>query len=87
MVEDRLRDWQQRERSYGEQDKPPAAKVARARQCYHRQTRLRLRQALRLVVDAPVRKVQLDQLSLFDEDECGTSTVEGADRRQPQGAK
>ena len=28
--------------------------------------------SLRLIVDAPVRKVQLDQLALFDEDECGT---------------
>ena len=28
--------------------------------------------ALRLMVDAPVRKVQVDQLALFDEDEAGT---------------
>jgi hypothetical protein len=31
-----------------------------------------MRAALRLLVDAPVRKVQLDQLALFDEDEAGT---------------
>jgi hypothetical protein len=37
-----------------------------------RELTARMRAALRLIVDAPVRKVQLDQLSLFDEDECGT---------------
>ena len=49
-----------------------AEKVARARQEYLRELTARMRAALRLIVDAPVRKVQLDQLALFDEDECGT---------------
>lgn len=46
--------------------------VARARQEYMRELTARMRAALRLIVDAPVRKVQLDQLALFDEDEAGT---------------
>ena len=33
----------------------------------------RMRAGLRPMVDAPVRKVQVDQLALFDEDEAGTN--------------
>ncbi|PUA82456.1 TY-Chap domain-containing protein [Nocardioides currus] len=47
-------------------------KLARARVDYLRELTARMRAALRLIVDAPVRKVQLDQLALFDEDDCGT---------------
>ncbi len=36
-------------------------------------SRSRMRAGLRLMVDAPVRKVQVDQLALFDEDEAGTT--------------
>jgi hypothetical protein len=43
-----------------------------ARHDHLRDLAARMRAALRLVVDAPVRKVQLDQLALFDEDEAGT---------------
>ena len=38
-----------------------------------RETLTRMRAGLRLMVDAPVRKVQLDQLALFDKDEAGTN--------------
>lgn len=47
-------------------------KVVQARHDYLRDLAARMRAALRLIVDAPVRKVQLDQLALFDEDEAGT---------------
>lgn len=47
-------------------------KVLQARHDYLRDLASRMRAALRLIVDAPVRKVQLDQLALFDEDEAGT---------------
>lgn len=46
--------------------------VVQARHDYLRDLAARMRAALRLIVDAPVRKVQLDQLALFDEDEAGT---------------
>lgn len=47
-------------------------KVLQARHDYLRDLAVRMRAGLRLMVDAPVRKVQLDQLALFDEDEAGT---------------
>ena len=47
-------------------------KVLQARHDYLRDLAARMRAGLRLMVDAPVRKVQLDQLALFDEDEAGT---------------
>jgi hypothetical protein len=47
-------------------------KVVQARHDYLRDLVARMRAGLRLMVDAPVRKVQLDQLALFDEDEAGT---------------
>ena len=48
-------------------------KTARARHDYLRDLAVRMRAGLRLMVDAPVRKVQPDQLALFDEDEAGTT--------------
>ena len=48
-------------------------KVLQARHDYLRDLAVRMRAGLRLMVDAPVRKVQLDQLALFDEDEAGTT--------------
>ena len=48
-------------------------KVLQARHDYLRDLAARMRAGLRLMVDAPVRKVQLDQLALFDEDEAGTT--------------
>jgi hypothetical protein len=47
-------------------------KVLQARHDYLRDLAARMRAGLRLMVCAPVRKVQLDQLTLFDEDEAGT---------------
>ncbi|MCF6376434.1 hypothetical protein L2K70_02355 [Nocardioides KLBMP 9356] len=47
-------------------------KLAKARHDYHRDLVTRMRAGLRLMVDAPIRKVQVDQLALFDEDEAGT---------------
>ena len=46
--------------------------MVQARHDYLRDLAARMRAGLRLMVDAPVRKVQLDQLALFDEDEAGT---------------
>ncbi|MGF9755024.1 YbjN domain-containing protein [Microvirga sp. 0TCS3.31] len=48
-------------------------RVLQARHDYLRDLAVRMRAGLRLMVDAPVRKVQLDQLALFDEDEAGTT--------------
>jgi hypothetical protein len=48
-------------------------KVLLARHDYLRDLAARMRAGLRLMVDAPVRKVQVDQLALFDEDEAGTN--------------
>ena len=47
-------------------------KLARAATSTYAEVATRMRSGLRLMVDAPVRKVQLDQLALFDEDEAGT---------------
>ena len=47
-------------------------KAVQARQDYLRDLTARMRAGLRLMVDAPVRKVQLDQLALVDEDEAGS---------------
>lgn len=47
-------------------------KVVQARHDYLRDLVARMRASLRLLVDAPVRKVQVDQLALFDEDEAST---------------
>lgn len=48
-------------------------RVLQARHDYLRDLAVLMRAGLRLMVDAPVRKVQLDQLALFDEDEAGTT--------------
>lgn len=55
-----------------ERGNPGRVRVSRGHVTYLRTLRTRLRRALRLVVDAPARKSQVDQLALFDEDECGT---------------
>jgi hypothetical protein len=70
--EQRRREMRVKARAARDQGRSRAEQVARARQEYLRELTGRMRAALRLIVDAPVRKVQLDQLSLFDEDECGT---------------
>lgn len=70
--EQRRREMRVKARAARDAGRGRAEQVARARQEYMRELTGRMRAALRLIVDAPVRKVQLDQLSLFDEDECGT---------------
>ncbi len=73
ITERRRRDMRARVRSARAEGSRSQEKLARARHDYLRDLAARMRAGLRLVVDAPVRKVQLDQLALFDEDEAGTS--------------
>lgn len=73
VTEQRRREVRGRARRAREEGRSRDELVARSRQDYMRGLTARMRAALRLVVDAPVRKVQLDQLALFDEDEAGTS--------------
>jgi hypothetical protein len=70
--EQRRREMRAKARAARDEGRSRAEQVARARQEYLRELTARMRAALRLLVDAPVRKVQLDQLALFDEDEAGT---------------
>ncbi|WP_107771065.1 TY-Chap domain-containing protein [Nocardioides sediminis] len=70
--EQRRREMRSKVREARDQGRSKAEQVARARQEYLRELTARMRAALRLLVDAPVRKVQLDQLALFDEDEAGS---------------
>jgi hypothetical protein len=70
--EQRRREMRAKARAARDEGRGRAEQVARARQEYLRELTARMRAALRLLVDAPVRKVQLDQLALFDEDESGT---------------
>lgn len=70
--EQRRREMRAKARAARDEGRARSEQVARARQEYLRELTARMRAALRLIVDAPVRKVQLDQLALFDEDECGT---------------
>lgn len=70
--EQRRREMRAKARAARDEGRGRAEQVARARQEYLRELTGRMRAALRLLVDAPVRKVQLDQLALFDEDECGS---------------
>ncbi len=72
ITEQRRRDMRVKARAARDEGRSRAEQVARARQEYLRELTGRMRAALRLLVDAPVRKVQLGQLSLFDEDECGS---------------
>lgn len=73
LTEQRRRDQRRRVRKARERGRDASERAAQARQDYLRDVLGRMRAALRLIVDAPVRAVQLDQLSLFDEDECGTT--------------
>lgn len=70
--EQRRREMRAKARAARDEGRGRAEQVARARQEYLRELTARMRAALRLLVDAPVRKVQLDQLALFDEDEAGS---------------
>jgi hypothetical protein len=72
ITEQRRREVRAKARRARDEGRRRDEQVARARQEYMRELTSRMRAALRLIVDAPVRKVQLDQLALFDEDEAGT---------------
>jgi len=73
ITEQRRREMRGKVRRARDAGRARDEQVARARHDYMRGLTARMRAALRLVVDAPVRKVQLDQLALFDEDEAGTT--------------
>ncbi len=73
ITEQRRREVRGKARRAREEGRARDELVARRRHDYLRGLTARMRAALRLVVDAPVRKVQLDQLALFDEDEAGTT--------------
>jgi hypothetical protein len=73
ITEKRRREVRARAREAHGQGQRTREKAARARHDYLRDLTKRMRAGLRLMVDAPVRKVQLDQLALFDEDEAGTT--------------
>lgn len=73
ITERRRRDMRTKARSARDEGRRTQEKLARARHDYLRDLAVRMRAGLRLVVDAPVRKVQPDQLALFDEDEAGTT--------------
>ena len=72
ITEQRRRDARTKAREARDQGQRAREKMLRARYDYLRDLTARMRAALRLMVDAPVRKVQVDQLALFDEDEAGT---------------
>lgn len=71
-TEEKIDYWRLREQQWAEDGKDGPAQAAKTWQRIHRDRRSVMRQALRLLVDAPIRKVPTDQLSFFDEDECGT---------------
>lgn len=73
ITEKRRREMRAKVREAREQGRRSQEKGARARHDYLRDLAARMRAALRLIVDAPVRKVQVDQLALFDEDEAGSN--------------
>jgi hypothetical protein len=73
ITEKRRREMRSRIREARQLDQRSKEKAIQARHDYLRDLTARMRAGLRLMVDAPVRKVQLDQLALFDEDEAGTS--------------
>ncbi len=73
ITEQRRRDVRTKVREARDQGQRSREKTLRARHDYLRDLAARMRGGLRLIVDAPVRKVQVDQLALFDEDEAGTS--------------
>ena len=72
ITEQRRREMRTKAREARVQGQRAKEKTIRARHDYLRELAARMRAGLRLMVDAPVRKVQLDQLALFDEDEAGT---------------
>ena len=73
ITEQRRRDVRTKVREARDQGQRSREKMHRARHDYLRDLASRMRAGLRLMVDAPVRRVQVDQLALFDEDEAGTA--------------
>lgn len=73
ITEQRRRDARTKAREARDQGQRAKEKMIRARHDYLRDLAARMRAGLRLMVDGPVRKVQVDQLALFDEDEAGTN--------------
>lgn len=73
ITEQRRRDARTKVREARDQGQRSREKMYKARHDYLRDLASRMRAGLRLMVDAPVRKVQVDQLALFDEDEAGTA--------------
>ncbi|WP_110183042.1 type III secretion system chaperone [Nocardioides solisilvae] len=69
-VDAQVRRWKRRKRTAVEKGDTAGESLAGARIAMFRDLRHRLRQALRLTVETPQRKVPHDQLALFDEDEC-----------------
>lgn len=72
ITEQRRRESRSKIREARQLNQPSRAKVIQARHDYLRDLAARMRAGLRLMVDGPVRKPQVDQLALFDEDEAGT---------------
>lgn len=73
ITEQRRREFRTKAREARQLGQRSKEKMYRARHDYLRDLASRMRAGLRLMVDAPVRKVQVDQLALFDEDEAGTA--------------
>lgn len=73
LTEQRRRELRTKASEAHDQGKRAKEKMIRARHDYLRDLAARMRAGLRLMVDAPVRRVQVDQLALFDEDEAGSS--------------
>ena len=73
ITEQRRRETRTKAREARDQGQRAKERMLRARHDYLRDLAARMRAGLRLMVDAPVRKVQIDQLALFDEDEAGSS--------------
>ena len=73
ITEQRRREARTKVREARDHGQRGREKMMRARHDYLRDLGTRLRAGLRMMVDGPVRKVQVDQLALFDEDEAGSS--------------
>ena len=73
ITEKRRREMRGKVREARQLQQRSKEKVLLARHDYLCDLAARMRAGLRLMVDAPVRKAQVDQLALFDEDEAGTN--------------
>ncbi|PKH37546.1 hypothetical protein CXG46_19085 [Nocardioides alpinus] len=71
ITEQRRRDARTKAREAHDLGQRAKEQMIRARLDYLRDLVARMRAGLRMMVDAPVRRAQVDQLALFDEDEAG----------------